>query len=130
MSLVKAVLDAAANGEKLAAQLGTSKKYKYWKSIPDEKRCLACESNHGKVLEKGRITKPKPPIHFFDRCQILPLETITAGTATVDGIADADRSIIHNNILPYYYISDEDAKKQGCKKRQMAFKLCSGKNDN
>lgn len=90
MSLIKAVLDAAANGEKLAAGLGTSKNYKYWKSIDDEKRCLDCERNHGKIWESGKITKPKPPIHFFDRCLILPLETITAGTATVDGAAGAD----------------------------------------
>lgn len=116
MDLIKAVLEAAANGENLAVQLGTSKNYKYWKSIPDEKRCLDCERNHGKIWVKGKITKPKPPIHFFDRCQILPLETITAGTATVDGDFGADWSIMYNNILPDYYISDEDAKKQGWKK--------------
>lgn len=127
MDLIKAVLEAAANGEKLAAQLGTSKNYKYWKSIPDEKRCLDCEINHGKIWVKGKITKPKPPIHFFDRCLILPLETITAGTATVDGASGADWSIMYNNILPDYYISDEEAKKQGWKKGKWPSNFVPGK---
>lgn len=127
MSLIKAVLEAAANGENLAAQLGTSKNYKYWNSIPDEKRCLDCESHHGKIWETGKITKPKPPIHFFDRCQILPLETITAGTATVDGVSGTDWFIMYNNILPDYYISDEDAKKQGWKKGKWPSNFVPGK---
>lgn len=117
MSLIKAVLEAAANGEKLAAGLGTSKKYKYWRSIPDARRCLECARHHGKIWANGRITKPKPPIHFFGRCRIVPVETITAGTATVDGVSGADWSIMYNNILPDYYISDEEAKKARVEKR-------------
>ncbi len=127
MSLVKAVLEASANGENLAAQLGTSKKYKYWKSIPDEKRCLACESNHGKIWEKGKIKKPKPPIHFFDRCLILPLETITAGTATVDGAAGADWSIFYNDQLPVNYISKTDAEQKGWKSGKWPSNFVPGK---
>ena len=49
MSLINAVLEAAANGENLAVQLGTSKNYQYWKSIKDEKRCVEGEENHGKI---------------------------------------------------------------------------------
>ena len=127
MSLIKAVLEAAANGEELAAQLGTSKNYKYRKSIPDEKRCLDCESNHGKVWEKGKIKKPKPPIHFFDRCLILPLETITAGTATVDGAAGADWSIMYNQQLPSNYISRSDADKKGWKSGKWPSNFVPGK---
>ena len=116
LSLVLAVLEAAANGEKLAAQIGTSNKYKYWKSIPDEKRCLDCKANHGKIWEKDKITKPKPPIHFFDRCRILTLETITAGTATVDGVSGADWYLKYNRKLPENYVSVDAAENEGWKK--------------
>ncbi len=96
MSLIKAVLDAAAGGENLAAQLGTSKNYKYWKSIPDEKRCIECGELHGRLWAMKEKPEPKPPIHFFDRCKILPAETIKAGTATVDGVSGADWAIMYN----------------------------------
>ena len=69
--------------------------------------------DHGKIWEKDKITKPKPPIHFFDRCRILTLETITAGTATVDGVSGADWSLFYNKQLPANYISKKAAENNG-----------------
>lgn len=127
MSLIKAVLEAAANGEELAVQLGTSKNYKYWKSIYDTKRCVECEELHGKIWTMKENPEPKPPIHFFDRCQILPLETITAGTATVDGVSGADWSIMYNQQLPSNYISRSDAEKKGWKSGKWPSNFVPGK---
>ena len=115
MDLVKAVLEASANGEKLAVQLGTSKNYKYWKSIDDEKRCLDCERNHGKIWLIKEKPEPEPPIHPWGRCKISKLQTITAGTATVDGVVGADWAIFYNKQLPTNYISKSNAEKKGWK---------------
>ncbi len=113
MSLIKAVLDAAANGEKLAAQLGTSKKYKHWISINDLRRCPECGKNHGKIWLIGDKKIPSLPIHPSGRCEIKGMETITAGTATVDGASGADWSIMYNKQLPLNYISKSDAEQKG-----------------
>lgn len=58
---------------------------------------------------------PEPPIHPWGRCKISKLQTITAGTATVDGVVGADWSIFYNKQLPTNYISKSDAEKKGWK---------------
>ncbi len=70
---------------------------------------------------------PEPPIHPWGRCEISAMKTIAAGTATIDGLAGADWTIMYNNDLPDYYISDEDAKKSGWKKGKWPSNFVSGK---
>lgn len=127
MSLINAVLGAAANGENLAVQLGTSKNYQYWKSIKDEKRCVECEENHGKIWLMKEKPEPEPPIHPWGRCKISALKTIAAGTATIDGVAGADWWIFCNKQLPNNYTSRTDAEQNGWKAGKWLSNFVSGK---
>ena len=88
--LVKATLEALSKGEKLQPQISKSAKYKHWVSKEDFRRCLICAKMHGKIWLIFEIPNPNPPIHDNCRCKIEPMKTITAGTATTDGINGAD----------------------------------------
>lgn len=127
MSLIKAVLEAAANGEELAAKLGTSKKYKHWISINDLRKCPECGKNHGKIWLAGDKKIPSLPIHPSGRCEIKGMETITAGTATVDGAFGADWSIKYNGKLPDYYVTQNRAKECGWKPKKSPSNFIPGK---
>ena len=127
MSLIKAVLEAAANGENLAAQLGTSKNYKHWISVNDLRRCPECGKNHGKIWAIEDNPNPMPPIHPLGRCEIKVMETITAGTATIDGTSGADWSIKYNRNLPNYYVTQKRAKECGWKQKKSPSNFIPGK---
>ncbi len=59
--------------------------------------------------------EPKPPLHLYCRCQIKTMETITAGTATINGTGGADWMLKFNGELPEYYITYRDALQTGWK---------------
>lgn len=61
----------------------------------------------------GEIEEPSPPLHPNCRCRILPMEAIVAGNTTKDGNNGADWWLKYLGILPDYYITEEEAKKQG-----------------
>lgn len=109
MSLEIAIITAALNGDTLSPQISTSTKYKHWVSVEDLKRCITCAENHGKIWLLSDLPNPKPPIHPNCRCTIEPMQTIKAGTATINGIDGADWTLRYNKNLPEYYVSYEEA---------------------
>lgn len=94
-----------------------SKRYKYWSSIIDLRRCADCKKRHGQVYLISEIPKPKPPLHVNCRCTIKRMEAKIAGTATNNKIAGADWWLMKFGHLPSYYISETDAKNLGWKSK-------------
>lgn len=115
MSLEIARALAALNGNNLSPKITKSAKYKHWVSVDDKKRCEVCEDNHGKIWPISERPVPAPPIHPKDRCEIKPMQAITAGTATINGANGADWMIKYEGDLPDYYVTKEDALKNGWK---------------
>lgn len=115
MRLEQAIMIAAVSGETLSPELGTSTKYKHWVSIPDTGRCDPCKFNHGHIWLLTEAPYPKPPAHPRCRCTIETMQTITAGTATINGIDGADWTLKYRGKLPDYYISSYEASLLGWK---------------
>lgn len=113
MSLEIAIMTAAINGDTLSPQISTSTKYKHWVSVEDLKRCIICADNHGKIWLISEIPDPNPPVHPNCRCAIEPMQTIKAGTATINGIDGADWTLKYEGTLPDYYVTEEEALKNG-----------------
>ena len=102
-------MEAIAKGKSLNSKPDRSNRFKNWISVDDEKRCLICGENHGKVYLIQEKPDPKPPIHIFCRCKIEPMLTIMAGTATINGKDGADWTLLYEGKLPQYYIGLQEA---------------------
>ncbi len=94
-------------------QLNKSSNWKDWKAIIDEKTCLTCKKNNGKIYNIDETPLPSPPIHLFCRCTVSPMRTMQAGTATKNGINGADWQLKYHGILPDYYIEKSVADRLG-----------------
>ena len=127
MSLESAIIVAAINGKVLSPQIATSLKYKHWISVEDLRRCLDCENNHGKIWLIYETPNPKPPIHPKCRCSIELMQSIKAGTATINGKGGADWVLKQNSLLPDYYITKEDAQVKGWKPGKWPSNFVPGK---
>ncbi|MGN0529165.1 MAG: ribonuclease domain-containing protein [Eubacterium sp.] len=92
-----------------------SDNYKNWIAILDEKTCVVCRENHGRIFPLNEYVLLSPPVHNKCRCQIKIMKTILAGGATVDGLNGADYYIKAFGKLPDNYISVSEAKKLGWK---------------
>ena len=105
-----------------------STNWKYWDAVLDLRTCLICRRLRGKIYAIDEEPEPKPPIHFYCRCKLAILECILPGTATKKGVKGADLYLVKYKKLPDYYISCEQAKKEGWKpeKGNLALK-CPGK---
>ena len=90
-----------------------SKKWKNWVTLHDEKTCLPCKQNNGKIYEISEVVNPSPPLHHNCRCKIEILKSIFAGEATNKKQDGADWYLKYKGKLPEYYISKENAKKAG-----------------
>ncbi len=112
MGLLSAILGATGRGETLSPQITTSQNFKHWISVEDFKRCVECKDNHGKIWYISETPKPVPPVHFNCRCEIMLMEAITAGTATINGIDGADLTVKHIGKLPAYYVDKSEALKK------------------
>lgn len=53
--------------------------------------------------------QPKPPLHNYCRCNIVPIKAIKAGTATINGLNGADYTLKTTGILPDYYVTIDEA---------------------
>ena len=105
-----------------------STKWKMWKAMLDFKTCLNCRKNNGKIYEIDEIVYPAPPLHPNCRCVIERLKVLLAGTATNDGINGADWYLKIYGKLPSYYITPEQAVKEGWNsKKGDLFLKCPGK---
>lgn len=90
-----------------------SKNWKMWYAILDVKTCRDCRKKHGCIYRMNETPKPKPPLHFACRCDIVKLKTILAGNATKNGVQGADWYIKYYKKLPDYYIGTKEAKEKG-----------------
>ena len=90
-----------------------STKWKHWITMPDEKTCKPCKSNHGKIYEITETPDPSPPLHINCRCVIERMKSLFAGSATDMGSDGADWYLKYKGVLPDYYIDKAKAKKSG-----------------
>ena len=77
------------------------------------KTCLTCRNCHGAIYMLDEWVNPKPPLHPYCRCIMEYLQALFAGTATIDGLDGADWWLKNYGQLPDYYITPEDAVKNG-----------------
>ena len=127
VGLLTAIAQAAMEGDTLSPEISKSSRYKHWISIEDEKRCLDCENNHGKIWEIVEIPFPFPPVHPFCRCRIENMNAIKAGTATIDGLSGADWSLKFKGALPENYVDKKEALQQGWKQGKWPSNFLPGK---
>lgn len=90
-----------------------SEKWKTWKALIDEKTCLICRKNNGKIYSVRADPRPKPPVYLHCRCIICKLQALFAGTATDNGVNGADWCLIYLGKLPDYYITKNQARAMG-----------------
>ncbi len=91
-----------------------SDKWKTWLAFIDQKTCLICRGNRGKIYDiNDYTTQPRPPVHPRCRCTIQRMSVLLAGTATKKGQQGADWYLRHRGKLPDYYISRNEAEKEG-----------------
>ena len=110
---INAALEASKNGYHLNPKINLGFHYQHWINVDDSSRCPFCGKMHGKVWLIDERPFPKPPVHFCCRCKIQNMETIEAGTATINGANGADWTLLYQGILPAYYVSFHEAKRQG-----------------
>lgn len=104
-----------------------STNYKNWRAILDLKTCIDCRSRHGQIYSIDEVVNPSPPLHVNCRCDIIPLESITAGNATKNGDNGADYWIKHFGELPEYYITKSELIDSGWSDGKKTAKFAPGK---
>lgn len=97
-------------------KLSTS--WKHWISQIDLRTCFTCKDNNGKIYHISETPYPKPPVHVACRCVLVSMPSIDAGEATDSGTEGADYYIKYYGRLPDNYISTDEAKSIGWKKRK------------
>jgi len=127
MGLTGAISLALIKGKKLLPRLGRSTRYKHWVSVGDLVRCEICKLMQGKIWKTGENSRPKPPLHPNCRCRIEPMETIQAGTATIDGFMGTDWMVKYTGKLPNHYITTDNASNLGWKRGKSPSHFIPGK---
>ncbi len=92
-----------------------SKKYRYWKSIADSRRCVPCEEKQGQIYLLQEVIGEKPPLHERCRCSIQYLDAKRVGTATELGLRGVDWWLKTFGRLPDYYLTTAEARQLGWK---------------
>lgn len=85
-----------------------SKNFKHWLTRLDPKTCSMCLKTHGKIYEIYETPDPKAPLHPFCRCIVVPMKALKAGTPTENKLNGADFWLKYKNLLPEYYITEEE----------------------
>lgn len=94
-----------------------SKKWNTWKARLTETTCSICRELNGKIIDKFKNIR-FPPIHHHCRCFVDRLTAAVAGTISKLGTMGADWWIYHKKQLPYYYITKEQAKQLGWRRKK------------
>ncbi len=97
---------------------GTSRNWKHWISALTITTCKPCADNHGRIFAFDEDTTKYIPAHFFCKCKVEPMRTISAGYATYNGLNGADIHLLYLKKLPDYYVTKENAESAGWKKRK------------
>jgi ribonuclease len=127
LSLLDFVFQIAFNGGKFSPEVDVSENYKHWISQIDWRRCVECKNLHGKIWRLDEEPDSEPPIHPNCRCVIEPMESIKAGTATMNGTDGADWTLKYEGELPDYYIAIEDIYDLGWQKGKKPTDYAPGK---
>lgn len=85
------------------------------------------KGKRGKVHAMEENPTPKPPLHPYCRCVILPMERIAPGDASKEGGKGADYWQFYYGRLLDYYISKEDLEKQKWRKGEPPARYAPGK---
>ncbi len=101
--------------------VGCSERWRGWVAMVTATTCQFCTTANGKIVDpKDSSTLPRlngapvrPKAHPNCRCDILPLPTMRAGTATVQGEEGADWYFFHCGELPSYYLTKDEARDMG-----------------
>jgi len=104
-----------------------SKTWKHWKTNIDEKTCLLCVQQHGKVYHSDEEPNPTPPLHPKCRCVVEAMRAVEAGMASREGSNGADWWIRYKESLPDYYISLAVLAELGWKSGESPAKYAPGK---
>ena len=127
MSLLEEIIRAAFNGVNFSPEVDVSENYQHWISIEDWRRCVECKNLHGKIWRLDEVPNPEPPLHPSCRCVIQNMESIKAGTATINGTDGADWTLKYEGNLPDYYITYIEIKKLGWKRGKEPARYASSK---
>lgn len=127
MSLLDILLENSVKGDAFTPETEISEHYQHWMSEKDLRRCLSCQTLHGKIWEKEEQPIPSPPLHANCRCMVVAMESIKAGTATRNGTDGADWTLQYEGTLPDYYIAIEDIYKLGWKRGRIPQDYAPGK---
>ena len=96
---------------------GKSTNWKNWQSIYiDIKTCEECRAKHGKIYVFN--AERYQGEHQRCRCFIIPMRTKEVGTATERGFDGADAWLMYRNMLPNYYVTKEEAKVSGYRRKK------------
>lgn len=118
MSLLDEIFGAAFNGRNFSPEVDVSENYQHWISIEDWRRCKECKKLHGKIWYLDETPVPEPPIHSRCRCVILHMESVKAGTATINGTNGADWTLKYEEVLPDYYITMDELVDLGWRRKK------------
>lgn len=86
---------------------GDSVKWKNWMSELLLTTCKICRANHGKIYPID--AEEHLPIHVNGKCEMVPMRTKAAGTATNMGQNGVDVYLLEYGKLPDYYVTKYEA---------------------
>ncbi len=97
---------------------GNSKVWANWQSKLTKTTCRPCAENHGRIKDIAILkTNPRIGVHHNCKCMYVPMRTKIIGTATDIGNDGADMHLTFYDKLPDYYVTKEEAKRLGWKKK-------------
>lgn len=94
---------------------GDSTNWKNWMSELSPTTCKDCVKLHGKIYPIEEFVPL--PLHINGKCQVVPMRTKIAGTATNMGQNGVDAYLLKNGRLPGYYVLKKDAYKAKWKQK-------------
>lgn len=93
--------------------MGKSNEYTNWETNFGPGTCEFCANQNGKIFLVNNPPELEPPVHPNCHYEIVPMDTIVAGTATIDGANGVDLVLWNGWNLPDNYWTKEKAKAQG-----------------
>lgn len=115
-----AVFSASFQGENFDPVIGQSYRYRDWHAHHDHRVCKWCLDREGTIYnrpptkwqEELQEREMREESHPHCRCMLWLMQTILAGTATVEGTDGADYVVKNTGELPDNYVSKEEAEKR------------------